>query len=97
MGALYGVESRNPGSSGVRGRIKNGTLKAKIARDFTPLSAYSFLLFILLYSPCVATVGAISKEAGLKWAVFSVLFNTAVAYTISMGVFQIGTLIKALL
>ncbi|NOY09155.1 MAG: ferrous iron transport protein B [Spirochaetes bacterium] len=96
MGALYGVESINPDSSGGRGRIKSSTLRAKIARDFTPLSAYSFLLFILLYSPCVATMGAISKEAGLKWAVFSVLFNTAAAYIISMGVFQIGTLIKTL-
>ncbi|MCD6122216.1 MAG: ferrous iron transport protein B [Spirochaetales bacterium] len=98
MAALYGVEEKNssgnPETKSINGK---DTLKERIARDFTPLSAYSFLLFILLYSPCVATMGAIAKEAGLKWAIFSVLFNITVAYIISMTVFQIGTLIQKLL
>lgn len=49
--------------------------------DFTPRSAASFLVFILLFFPCIATVAAIADETGSKkWATFAVLYNTAVAW-----------------
>lgn len=59
---------------------------------FTPRVAYSYMLFILLYIPCIATITAISKEAGRKWALFSVLYSTAVAWVVSFLFFQIGGL-----
>lgn len=60
--------------------------------DFTPRSAASFLVFILLFFPCIATVAAIAEETGSKrWATFSVIYNTAVAWIAGFLVYQIGT------
>ena len=60
--------------------------------QFTPLVAYAFMLFILLYFPCIATVVAIGKEIGAKWAWFSVFYQTGIAWLVSFLVFQIGSL-----
>ncbi len=77
-------------------RYTYGPLKGK--RVFNPLTAYSFLLFILIYFPCLATVVAIKNEAGhWKWAVFSVLYSTGLAWFVSFVVYQTGTLIGNLL
>lgn len=61
--------------------------------DFTMASALSFMIFILLYCPCIATVTAIVKESG-NWlyGVFSVLYNTTIAWTIAFIVYQIALL-----
>jgi ferrous iron transport protein B len=60
---------------------------------FSPLVAYSYMLFILIYSPCIAVIAAIKKESGeWKWAIFSIIYSTTLAYLISMAVFQIGSL-----
>ncbi|MEG2455459.1 MAG: ferrous iron transport protein B, partial [Oscillospiraceae bacterium] len=59
----------------------------------TPLAAYSFLVFVLLYIPCVAAVSTIHKEmGGLKWTVRSVLWQLGSAYLGALLVFQIGSL-----
>ena len=61
--------------------------------DFTPLVALSFMVFVLLYFPCIATVVAISREAGgWKYGMFTVLYNTAVAWLVSFLVYQVGSL-----
>ena len=53
----------------------------------------AFLLFVMLYSPCAATLAVMWRETGsIKWPVFSFLFNTAVAFTVAVLVFQIGRL-----
>lgn len=54
------------------------------------LAAFSYLLFILLYMPCVATVGAIVKELGGFWATFSTLWSFVVAYSLAALWFQVG-------
>ncbi len=60
---------------------------------FTPLSALSFLFFTLLYTPCLAAVAATRREMGsLKWTVFAILFQTAIAWAVSALIFQIGRL-----
>ena len=59
---------------------------------YTPLVAYSLMLFILLYVPCFATITAIRREAGSKWALFSVLYSIACAWLASFLVYQIGSL-----
>lgn len=48
--------------------------------DFTHASALAFLVFILLYFPCIATVAAIGSEVGWRWAVASVAYNTLLAW-----------------
>lgn len=53
--------------------------------------AFAYLLFVLLYFPCVATIGAIKREAGKKWALFVALWTTSVAYLIASTFYQIAT------
>ena len=63
-----------------------------IQSAFTPLSAVSFMVMTLLYTPCAATLGAIKKETGsLKWTVFSALYSFAIAWLVSVLVYQVGT------
>ena len=60
----------------------------------TPLSAYAYLIFILLYFPCIATIAAIKNETGSwRWAGFAAIYTTMVAWVASMAVFQIGSLL----
>ncbi len=60
---------------------------------FTPVSALSFLVFVLLYIPCVAAFSAIRREMNsTKWAIGTVAFQTAVAWCASFVVYQFGTL-----
>ena len=54
-------------------------------------TAISLIAFVLLYAPCFVTVTVIGREIGWKWAAFSVGFNTALAYGISVSIYQIGT------
>jgi len=71
----------------------SGTVVAAAMSDFTPLSALSYLVFILLYIPCVAAVSTLHREMkGLKWTVLSVSWQLAAAYIVSMLVYQIGSL-----
>jgi ferrous iron transport protein B len=56
---------------------------------FTPIVALSFMLFTLIYFPCIGVVSAISRESGSwKWAVFIVLYTTVLAYLASLALFQ---------
>lgn len=64
------------------------------ADGVTPLSAYCFLLFVLLYFPCIATIAAIKSETGSwRWALFAAGYTTVVAWCVSAAVYQIGLLI----
>jgi ferrous iron transport protein B len=61
--------------------------------DFTPLVAASFLVFVSLYIPCIASITAVSKETGSwKWGAFSVIYNTLVAWICAFAVYGIGSL-----
>jgi ferrous iron transport protein B len=59
----------------------------------TPLAAYAFLIFVLLYTPCIVAVAAIRREAGAGWMYFSVTFQTALAWLAAFGVYQLGRLL----
>ena len=56
---------------------------------FTRPVVWSFLLFVLLYFPCIAAVSAVYREAGRKWAWFTVLYTTAVAWIVSFAVYHV--------
>lgn len=59
----------------------------------TPLVAYCYLLFVLLYFPCIATITAIKHETGSwKWALFAACYTTVLAWFVSAVVYQIGSL-----
>ena len=67
-----------------------------IANDstITPLTAFCFLLFVLLYFPCIATIAAIKGETGSwKWALFAATYTTALAWLVSALVYQIASLL----
>ncbi|WP_163654519.1 ferrous iron transport protein B [Listeria sp. PSOL-1] len=70
-----------------------GNLGQIVAGHYTPLSAYCFMLFILLYIPCLATVAAIRKEtSSFKWTAFAVGYALVTAYVVVFIVYQIGRL-----
>lgn len=61
-----------------------------IARgDFSTASALAFLVFILLYFPCIATVAAIGAEAGWRWAFAAVVYDTLLAWGVAWGVYHL--------
>ena len=62
------------------------------AAGFTPLTAFCFMLFVLLYFPCVATIATLRREAGRGWAWFTVFHSLFLAWFISFLVYQIGSL-----
>ena len=97
MGVLYHADAEaDEHSSALKASIQAQTwTSGKLAgqKVFTPLVAYVFMIFILLYVPCVAAVSAVYKEAGGKWALFSVVFNTSVAWIVSFLIYQIGMLL----
>ena len=60
----------------------------------TPLVGYCYLLFVLLYFPCIATIAAIKNETGSwRWACFAAVYTTIVAWIVSAVVYQVGVLI----
>ncbi|MBI0580168.1 ferrous iron transport protein B [Neobacillus cucumis] len=72
---------------------ENATLQGLLANYFTPLSAFSFMVFILLYIPCLATVATIFKETGSKkWTAFSMVYALTIAYVLAIIVYQGGKL-----
>ncbi|MDR0333699.1 MAG: ferrous iron transport protein B [Dysgonamonadaceae bacterium] len=60
---------------------------------FTPLVVIGFLLFVLIYFPCIATIVAIKEESGTwKWAIFSLFYSTALAWLVAFLVFRVGSI-----
>ncbi len=61
---------------------------------FSPVVAFAFLIFILVYFPCIAVIAAVRKESGSwKWALFLALYTTALAWLLSFIVYQVGSII----
>ncbi|MGZ9225823.1 MAG: nucleoside recognition domain-containing protein, partial [Anaerolineales bacterium] len=68
-------------------------LSLALRQRFNSLSAVSLLVFVLLYVPCVATLGAIKHEFGTSWAVTSAIYQTAVAWIAAFIIYQGGRLL----
>jgi ferrous iron transport protein B len=97
MGVLYQAEpDADETSSNLMSKLQNhrltrGPRKGEIA--YTPLVAFSFMLFVLIYFPCVSTIAAINSESGSKrWAIFSMVYPTVLAWVLSFIVFQLGSI-----
>ena len=66
-------------------------LGSKLAKDpqWNRGPAMSLMIFVLLYAPCFVTVAVIAREASWKWAIFSMVFNTGLAFLLSVAIYQI--------
>ena len=72
--------------------VENVNLSNRI--PITPLAALAYLLFVLIYFPCIATLAAIKQESGSwKWALFAAGYTTVLAWCIAFVVYQLGNLI----
>lgn len=91
LGVLYpeGAEEESP----LGARLSRPDPQTGVS-DWTPLSALSFMAFILLYFPCIASLAAISRETGSwRWAAFSALYGTMLAWVAAVIIYNIGNLI----
>lgn len=70
------------------------SLQGLLSTQFDVLSAFSFMVFVLLYVPCLATVATIRKESGsTKWTYFSIGYALIIAYILSFVIYQVGRLL----
>ncbi|NLJ77856.1 MAG: ferrous iron transport protein B [Tissierellia bacterium] len=84
LGLLYAGEYAEEGS----------LLINSIQQHFTSLTALSYMVMTLLYTPCAAVLGTIKKETGsIKWTVFMALYTFAIGWIVAVMVFQIGSLL----
>jgi len=66
-------------------------LAGVIQTSFTPISAYAFMVFVLLYTPCMATLVVMKKETGSwKWPLFSIAYSFSIAWVLAFLIYQIG-------
>ncbi|MCE5332058.1 MAG: ferrous iron transport protein B [Bacteroidales bacterium] len=97
MGILYQADMKaDENSETLQTKIKeqkhnSGVLKGQ--EVFTPLVSFGFMLFVLIYFPCVAVIAAIKKEANWGWAVFTMVYTTAIAWVVAFLTYQIGSLL----
>jgi len=96
MGILYQAD--------IKADENTGSLKQKLIAQthnsgvqkgqkvFTPLVSFCFMLFVLIYFPCVAVIAAIKKESSWGWAVFTMVYTTAIAWLVAFATYQIGSL-----
>ena len=97
IGVLYsGDDSFGDDESFSDDTEKYGRLhQAMVKEGITPLASYAYLIFILLYFPCIATIAAIKNETGSwRWAAFAAGYTTVVAWVMSAIIYQIGSMVN---
>ncbi|NCA71430.1 MAG: Fe(2+) transporter permease subunit FeoB [Sphingobacteriia bacterium] len=81
-------ETVDPAAAAAELEVGSGTFGTMAARFDGAAGAFAYLLFILLYSPCVAAIGAIQRETGTGWAAFAVLWTTGLGYVTATVFYQ---------
>jgi ferrous iron transport protein B len=90
MGVLY--TGNEDDQQSLKERLQQAT-HADGTPVFAPLVVIGFLLFVLIYFPCIATIVAIKEESGTwKWAIFSLFYSTALAWVVAFLVFRVGSI-----
>jgi ferrous iron transport protein B len=93
LGTLHSVGEADEESESLRQRLQNQT-RSDGSKKFNPLVAYTIMIFVLLYIPCVATIAVIKRETNSwKWPIFTVFYTTGVAWIASFIVYQGGRLL----
>ena len=86
MGILYQADSEaDETSNSLQKQLKEQA-------HFTPLVSFGFMLFILIYFPCIAVIAAIKKESSWGWALFTMVYTTSIAWLVAFATYQIGSL-----
>lgn len=97
MGILYQADIEADETSGSlisklqEQKYSSGKLKGE--KVFSPLIAFGLMLFILIYFPCIAVIAGIKKEADWKWATFTMVYTTAIAWLTAFITYQLGSLL----
>ncbi len=96
MGVLYHASlNANEKSQSLKDKLQEQSFSMgpKVGQKvFSPLVAFALMIFVLIYFPCVAVVAAIKKEANWRWALFTSVYTTAIAWVAAFAIFQIGSL-----
>ncbi|MBX3006875.1 MAG: ferrous iron transport protein B [Melioribacteraceae bacterium] len=96
MGVLYQSDmSADENSVNLKNRLQQQVFTSgpRIGEKvFSPIVAYSLMLFILIYFPCVAVIAAIKKEANWKWATFTMVYTTVLAWFVAFAAYQVGNI-----
>ena len=91
LGVMYNVGSENAAETG--GADGDTALQRALQRNTTPAAALAFMVFVLLYFPCIATFVAIKNEAGgWKWAILTAVYTILVAWIAAFITFRIALL-----
>ncbi len=88
---LGSVEVDDLGSAAEAQEVSLDTFGAMVNRFDGQIGAFAYLLLILLYTPCVAVMGAINRELGSRWSMFAAVWTSAMAYIVSAGFYQAAT------
>ena len=100
MGVLYQADPDSGENTGLISKLINQKFDSgpKMGENvFTALSAFSFMIFVLIYFPCIAVIAAIRKESGRwKWSAFTATYTTLLAWIMAFITFQGGSLIMRL-
>ena len=88
MGVLYNIDQEQLDSG-----LGETMLQKALQQASTPAAALAFMVFVLLYFPCIATFIAIKQEGGgWKWAIFSAIYTIILAWVAAFAVYQIGSI-----
>jgi len=84
LGTAYSLGEVEPEST--------ASISERLARDpsWNKVTGLSLMVFVLLYAPCFVSIVTMAKESSWRWAAFSILFNTALAYAVSVVIYQVG-------
>ena len=93
LGTLHSVGEADEESENLRQKLQSQT-RPDGSKIFNPLVAYSIMIFVLLYIPCIAVIAAVKRETNSwKWPIFMVFYTTGVAWIASFIVYQGGRLL----
>ena len=92
LGVLYSADGAELEEASVGGALQQA-VDSNGNKVFTLPVVWSFLIFVLLYFPCVAAVSAVAREAGRKWAWFVIFYTLAVAWLAAFGVYHLAAIL----
>jgi len=88
------VTAEDQTAAAARQSVSTGTFGAMVRRFDGHVGAFTYMLFLLLYFPCVAALGAVANEAGRKWAAFAAMWTTGLAYVVAVSFYQGATFLR---
>ncbi|KAB8312386.1 Fe(2+) transporter permease subunit FeoB [Erwinia endophytica] len=77
------------------GDMASGSMGMMHSKFATDAAAYSYLIFVLLYVPCVSVMGAIARESSRRWMLFSIFWGSSLAYSLATIFYQLATFTKS--